>query len=203
MRLVAIALCSCSLCVSSCASTTTNQPPKEITRSPITPMEYDQWRLRNFTNVNLRLDLPVGVRSEEVFDGKIWILSMGFHYLSPPPGVLDDATVFVHVYVERVPITFLTEKLASVQRGNLYKESTEEERKIWHWYYNLHSDTSRWDGKGQYSYYRRDIKLSEKDILHAHAEILNAGPQESRDADHAAVKRILDSITPLNVTTNK
>jgi hypothetical protein len=166
-------------------------------------MKYDQWQFRDFTNVNLRIDLPVDVRAEEVFDGRIWVLSMGFHYLSPPPGVLDDATVFVHVYVERVPVAFLTEKMASVQRGNLYKESTEEEKKVWHWYYDLHPDTSRWDGKGQYSYYRRDVKLNNGEILHTHVEVLNAGPQERRDADHAAVKRILESIEPLNVTTNK
>lgn len=160
-------------------------------------MTYDQWKACDFTNTGLRITLPSAIDVEEGLDGTTWGVSMGLHYLSPPPGVLADATVFIHVYVKRIPNAALPERLASVQRSNLYKESSEDEKRIWFWYYDLHPETSRWDGKGKYSYYRRDVKLNEKEILHANAEVLNAGPQESQDADHAAVKRILDSIEPL------
>ena len=128
---------------------------------------------------------------------------MSMHYLSPPPGIVDDATVFVHIYVDRIPFAALAEKLASIQRSNLYKQSTEDENKYWFWRYEFQRTTTRRDEKGNYSFYRRDVKLNEDEILHAYAEVLNAGPQESRDADHAAVRRMLDSIEPLNVTTNK
>jgi hypothetical protein len=119
------------------------------------------------------------------------------HYLSSPPGVLDDATVFVHIYVDRIPFASLAEKMANIQKSNLYKTSSEENNKCWFWRYAFQPKTSRWDEKGNYSYYRRDIRLSGEEILHVHAEVLNAGPQESRDVDHATVKRILDSIEPL------
>jgi hypothetical protein len=45
------------------------------------------------------------------------------------------------------------------------------------------------------------VKLNDIELLSAEAQVLNAGPQESRDADHAAVKRILDSIKPMNLPT--
>lgn len=166
-------------------------------------MKYDQWQTRDFTNVMLRIDLPVGVKAEEVFDGKTWILSMGFHYLSPPPGILDDATVFVHVYVERITLEQFEEKKAFYLDSGLYKRGDEADHRFWFWYYDMHPTAAMYDDKGRNSSYRRDVKLSEKEILHVRAEVLNAGPQESQDADHAAVKRILDSIEPLNVTTNK
>jgi hypothetical protein len=116
---------------------------------------------------------------------------------------LDDATVFVNIHVERITLDQLTEKKNFYLGSGLYKRGDEKDHKFWLWHYDLHPEMASRDGGGQYSYYRRDVKLNDEEILHANAEVLNAGPQESRDADHAAVKRILDSIQPLNVATNK
>jgi hypothetical protein len=165
-------------------------------------MNYDQWQFRTFNYIGLKVDLPTQARTSASAKGPAE-LSISMHYLSPPPGIVDDATVFVNIYVDRIPFVTLAEKLVNVQKSNLYKQSTEEENKVWIWRYAFHPETTRWDEKGNYTYYRRDIKLNDDEILHAYAEVLNTGPQESRDADHAAVKRILDSIQPLNITTNK
>ena len=189
----------CLLCVSlaSCVGTATKQTTKLVARPQPTPMIYDKWRTQSFTNILLSIDLPARVKAEEVFDGKSWILSMGFHYLSPPPWILDDATVFVHVYVSRISLDQFAEQKACYLSSGLYKRGGEEDHKFWYWYFEQHPETVCWDGKGRYSSYRRDVTVNEKEILHIDAEVLNAGPQDSQDADHAAVKRIMDSIVPL------
>lgn len=159
-------------------------------------MNYDGWQVRDFQYIGLKVDLPKQADDSPSAKGAATV-SFSMHYLSPPPGIVDDATVFVNIYVVRIPFAALAEKLASAQKSNLYKQSTEEENKVWIWRYAFQLTTTRWDEKGTYSYYRRDVKLNDTEILHAYAEVLNAGPQESRAADHAAVKRILDSIQPL------
>lgn len=202
MRVAIIIFCLLTLTLSSCTNIITRQPSATATRSAFTPMRYDQWQFQTFTNVSLCIDLPVGVRAEEVFDGKIWILSMGFHYRSQPFGVLDDATVFVHIYVNRITLEQFAEQKASYRRSELYKQGKEEDHQYWNWYYDLHPETSRRDDTGWYDYYQRDVILNEKEILNVRAEVLKGGPKESQDADHAAVKRILDSIVQLNTATN-
>lgn len=204
MRLIVVALCISCMCLASCISMPTNQPPKEVVRSRVTPMKYDQWQFQTFDYIGLKANLPNVACTSPSAKGEA-TLTISMHYLSPVPGVLDDATVFVHVYVERIPVSKMAEELEYQKAGR-----SEESKKYWNWYYELHPIADRYE-KGQHAYYRRDVKLNEKEILHAHAEVLNAGPKESRDADHAAVKRILDSIQPLNaatkavsnVTTNK
>ena len=162
-------------------------------------MEYEQWRVHKFDYIGLTVDLPNGARTSPSAEGPA-TLTISMHYLSPPPGTLDDATVFVHVYVHRIAPATLIEKLGSVQESNLFKESTKEQNRYWFWRYTFNDKTTRWDEDGRYTYYRRDVKVDDAEILHAYAEVLNAGPQESQGADHAAVKRILDSIVPLNAT---
>jgi hypothetical protein len=196
MRLTITVLCLSSLCLSSCANTSTNQLSTKITRSRVTPMTYDGWQSKEFPYIGLRLDLPAQSDTAFSVQGPAK-LGVSMHSLSPPPGIVDDATVFVHIYVERIPVSKMTKELEYQSAGR-----SEESKKYWNWYYELHPTADRYD-KGQYAYYRRDVTLNDKEILHAYAEVLNAGTQESRDADHAAVKRILDSIQPLNITTNK
>lgn len=187
------ALC---LCLTSCANTSTNRPLINTTRSRVTPTTYDGWQSKSFEYIGLKVDLPDQAQVSPSAKGPA-TLSIAIHYLSPPLGLVDDATVFVRVYVDRITLEEFAEQKASYLRSGLYKQETDEEHKIWFWFYAFHSETSRSDGGGNYSYYRRDVKLNDKDILHVHAEVLNAGPQESRAADHAAVKRIIDSIEPL------
>lgn len=190
------------LCLSSCVDTATSQSPKVLGRSQIVPITYDGWQSQEFEYIGLRMDLPAGVRISPSAKGPA-TLSVSMHYLAPPPGLLIDSTVFVHIYVDRLTLAEFAEQKASYLRGGLYKKGSEEERKIWFWYYDLHTETTRWDGVGNYSYYRRDVKVNDKEILNVHAEVLNGGPKESQESDHAAVKRIIDSIEPLIVPPSK
>lgn len=204
MRLALLSTWSITVFVSVSCNSNHASNDDSLTRrnsSQVVPMTYDQWKSCDFTNTGLRITLPSAIDVEEGLDGTTWGVSMGLHYLSPPPGVLADATVFIHIYVKRLTLEQLTEKKNFYLGSGLYKRGGENDHKFWFWYYDLHPETSRWDGKS--STYRRDIKLNDKEILHTRAEVLNAGPQESQDADHAAVRRILDSIQPLSVSTNK
>lgn len=194
-----IAVSLLCLCLSSCANTSTNNSLINTTRSRVTTMAYDGWQNKTFEYIGLKVDLPEQAQTSPSAKGPA-TLSISMHYLSPPAGIVDDATVFVRIYVDRITLEEFAEQKSSYLRSGLYKQESEEDHKIWFWSYDIHSETSRWDGGGNYSYYRRDVKLNDKEILHVHAEVLNAGPQESQEADHAAVKRIIDSIEPLNVS---
>ncbi len=156
-------------------------------------MSYDQWRIREFVRTGVRVDLPTeGVDTDDGYGDSSPGVSIAFHAIPPPPGVLDDAKFLVEVLIARIPLTELSPENRDYQTNGL----KEEDKRYWYWRFELHPETSRFD-EGRYSYYRRDVKLNDKEILHAHAEVMNAPIPGGMDKDHAAVRRILDSIKPL------
>jgi len=160
-------------------------------RTPL--MDNADWQPREFRRMGALVDLPMkGVAVGEVLDGTVPTVSMGFHAIPPPPGVLDDACVLVRVLITRIPISDLAAGSPDPEARGLRDEA----RGLWHWRSALHLETSRLD-RGRYSYYRRDVRVGDKEILHACAEILNAPIQGGTESDHAAVRRMLDSIRPL------
>jgi hypothetical protein len=165
-------------------------------------MEYDEWRVHKFDYIGLKVDLPNGARTSPSAKGPA-TLAVSMHYLSPSPGVLDDAIVCVQIYITKMAANALAEKLVNIQQSNLFQESTNDQNRYWFWRYTFDDKTTRFDDKSHYTYYRRDVKIDNTQILHAYAEVLNAGPQYSQAADHAAVERILDSIELVTVTTNR
>jgi hypothetical protein len=166
-------------------------------------MNYDQWRKREFREIGCSSEIPTEtfyLAESKAYKADGPSLSIHLHSLPSREGC--DPTVLVKAHVSKMPLERLAQNRTDYLGSGLYKKDAQEGHKYWFWRYDLHLGTSRFD-LGNYSYYRRDVKLNDTEILHAYAEVLNAGPQESRDADHAAVKRMLDSIQPLNVTTNK
>ena len=158
--------------------------------------KYEHWKTCEFKYIGLRVDIPTEARTSPSAKRKP-DLSITFHYIYHPFWVPLDPIVFVEIYIERIPLKKLEEELESTKRSNLFKNSSEEKNKYWFWRFTFQEKTSRWDEPGQYSYYRRDIKINDTEILHAYAEVLNTGFEGNIRADHAAVRRILDSIEPL------
>ena len=172
------------LCLLSCAHTESSERSGR-------QVSYDQWITMTFTNIALDVELPVGATISRGREGLKWVVCISFHQAPPPLAALDDDTVHVRMTAERVRNEHLSiEEMERELRGR-----SEESQQFWRWYFEFHTQTARRDD-GRVSYYRRDVRLTEEEIIHAHVEVLNVGPTEVQRADHAAVRRILDSMTP-------
>jgi len=196
MRTATVILVLCCLHLASCVRT----PVADRTtgrRLEGSEIEYSDWRVQQFSYIGLKVDLPSEASVSPSAKGPA-TLSIAMHYLSPPPGLLDDATVFVEIYIERITRKQVEDRKMSYLESGLYKRGHVEDHDFWFWYYDLHPETSRSDGKGSYTTYRRDVLLKGTELLHVWADVLNAGPVKSQETDHKAVERILDSIVPVD-----
>ncbi len=189
MRLKSVIFAFFCIILQSCSCTPKNWPGLSI--------RYTEWERKTFDYIGLTIELPSQAAVSPSAKGPA-SLSISMHYVSPPAGILADATVFVNIYVSRITIDQFAEQKTRYLGSGLYERSCESGRELGLWYHDYHQQTSRRDGNGRYSYYRRDIALNEKEMLHINAEVLNAGPEESQEGDHSAVKRIIDSIMPIN-----
>jgi len=89
-----------------------------------------------------------------------------FHAIPQPPGVLDDDILLVQISIERITFDKMAENKASCLRSGLYQRSDDQGRRLLLWDIDVHWETSRFDD-GRYTYYNRDVKLNDKEILHA------------------------------------
>ena len=168
---------------------------KKLEDRRISPMNYDEWQVKEFPYSGLKIDLPKNeIHISESAKGKASLL-ISFHAISPPPGVLDDAKILVTIQIEKIPLERLAERKADYLESGNYKEDAEYTHVFMSWYDEFHPDTSSHE-KGNYTYYRRDVKINDKEIFHAHVAVINA-KVPGIEEDHKAVKRILDSIVPI------
>ena len=172
--------------------------PGEIpgTRRTIVPAVYDGWEMKKFDYIGLWVDFPKQAKTSPSARG-VPDLTISLHFLPYPFWVPLDATVFVEIYITRMPIGKLEKEIESTKRSSLFKESPIRENRYWIWRDSLQEKISRWDEFKNYTFYRRDVRLDNGEIFHAYAEVLNGGSKESIEADHAAVRRIFNSIKPL------
>ena len=152
--------------------------------------------MKKFKAVGLEMLLPRQAKSDESSHNPCMVIA-SMHYLPYPFWVPLDATVFVEIYITRMPIGKLEEEINDTKESDLFKESSSEENECWFWLFTFDEKTTRFDSEGDYTYYRRDVRLDNGEIFHAYAEVLNGGSKESIEADHAAVRRIFNSIKPL------
>jgi hypothetical protein len=143
--------------------------------------DLHSWQRRDLPGEGIVLDIPAGA------------FKLQMHYIS---NGIADATWMISVSVDRKSaISFANPSLPSPHN----RLSSDTEYMEWlKWLNTYHGDISVREMDGQSRQYRRDVRLSNGDIVSIHATYRYARFSDAeRAADDAAIRRILNSARPI------